>query len=77
MKRPIASAISTLVVLSAAGLVFYLYGLPMLSDGGVGCRYGRGTKLFGCSSSFGHFMPMLLAAVALLLAGIWNQFGRY
>lgn len=77
MKRPLAFTFSTLIVLLAAGLVFYFYGLPMLAEGGVSCRFGGGTKSLGCSTSFGTFITLLLAAVALLLVGIWNRFGRY
>lgn len=76
MKRPVAFVFSTLVVLSAAGLVFYSYGLPMLAETGIGCRFGGGTKSLGCSTSFGTFIALLSAAVALLIAGIWNRFGR-
>lgn len=77
MKRPLAFTFSSLIVLSVAGLVFYFYWLPMLADGGMGCRYGGGAKSLGCSTSFGTFATLLLASVALLLAGIWNRFGRY
>ena len=77
MKNPLAVTALSLLVLVGAGLAFYFYGLPMLGDNDIGCRYGGGTKSLGCSSSFGVFMTMLSAAVALLLAGIWNRFGRY
>lgn len=77
MKRPLAFVLSTLAVLSTAGLVFYFYGLPMLAESTMGCRFGGGTKSLGCSTSFGTFITLLSAAVALLIAGIWNGFGRY
>lgn len=77
MKYPIAFTISTLIILSFAGLVFYIYGLPMLADAGAECQYGTSTEVLGCSSPFDRFMTMLSTAVALALAGIWSLFGRY
>ncbi|WP_130618610.1 hypothetical protein [Dyella amyloliquefaciens] len=75
MRHPIVFGVLALVVLCAAGLVFYFYGLPMLADSSIHCRTdGSGLlgKTLGCSSSFGRFMDILFAAVALLLAGIWT-----
>ena len=76
MRFPIAFTISTLIILSFAGLVFYAYGLPMLADTSVDCPYGASTEVLSCSSSFGRFMTMLSTGVALALAGIWNLSGR-
>lgn len=76
MKYPIAFTISTLIVLSVAGIVFYVYGLPMLADTSVTCRYGPSAEVLGCSSTFGRFLKLLLTAVALTLVGIWNLFAR-
>jgi hypothetical protein len=77
MKNPIAFTVATLIVLLAAGLIFYFYGLPMLTASSMGCHYGGGTKSFGCSSSFGTFMTFLGGAVVIAIAAIWNRFGRY
>jgi hypothetical protein len=77
MRNPVAFAISTLLVLSAAGFVVFFYGLPMLRESVEGCHFGGGTRSFGCSTSFGTLMTFLFAGVALALAGIWNRFGRY
>lgn len=77
MKCPIAFTISTLIILSFAGLVFYVYGLPMLADTSVHCHYGASADVLGCSSPFDRFMTMLSTAVALAVAGIWSLFGRY
>ncbi|MBV8157383.1 MAG: hypothetical protein JO278_06985 [Dyella sp.] len=76
MKCPIAFTISTLIILSFAGLVFYFFGLPMLADTSVKCHYGANTEILSCSSSFGSFIKMLSTAVALALAGVWSLFGR-
>lgn len=77
MRRPMAFTVSTMVVLAFAGVIFYLYGLPMLTESSVGCRYGGSTKTLGCSTSFGTFMTFLGAGVALALAAMWNAFGKY
>ena len=77
MKNPVAFTIGMMVVLTLAGLTFYFYGLPMLSDTSVGCRYGGGIRSFGCSTSFGTFISYLGAAVALAAGGIWSKFGPY
>lgn len=77
MKYPIAFTISILVILSFAGLVFYVFGLPMLADTSVHCHYGASPEILSCSSPFDRFMTMLSTAVALALAGIWSLFGRY
>jgi hypothetical protein len=77
MKNPFAFTVSTLVVLLGASLIFYCYGLPMLTESSMGCRYGGGTKSLGCSTSFGTFMTFLGAAVALAIGVIWSRFGRH
>jgi hypothetical protein len=75
MKNPLAFTIWTLIVLLSAGVVVFLYGIPMLSEPAGICHYS-GTRSFGCSSSFGTFMTFLFAGVGLALGGIWTRFGR-
>ena len=79
MKNPWAFTILTLALLSVAALVFYCYGLPMLADNDVSCRYGGGGggKSLGCSSSLGTFLSILSGMVAICLVGIWDRFGPY
>jgi hypothetical protein len=75
MKNSAAFLGWTCVVLLAAGLITYFYGIPMLSEGANTCHYAR-TRSFGCSSPFGTFMTFLCAAVALAIGGLWSRFGR-
>ncbi|HTV85820.1 MAG TPA: hypothetical protein VME63_10450 [Dyella sp.] len=75
MKNPKAFYGLTITVLTVAGLLIAIYGVPMLSEQDSPCHYA-GTTSFGCSSSFGTFMTFLSAGVALAIGGIWTLFGR-
>ena len=74
MRHPLVFAILALMVLCAAGLALYFFGLPMLAENSISCRTGGGGlgKSLGCSSSFGKFAGTLAAVAVLLLVGIWN-----
>jgi hypothetical protein len=75
MRNPRAFYSLTLVVMIIAGLLTWLYGVPMLSEPVRPCHYA-GITSFGCSSPFGTFMGYLSMGVALAIGGIWTRFGR-
>lgn len=75
MKSPKAFLSWICVVLLVAGLVTYLYGVPMLSEGAKACHYAH-TRSFGCTTSFGTFMTFLCTGVALAVGWLWSRFGR-
>ena len=77
MKSPFVFIILTMIVLLSAGVIFCIYGLPMLTGSSIACHYGGGAKSFGCSTSFGTFMTYLGVALALAIGAIWSRFGRY
>ncbi|MEW5836646.1 MAG: hypothetical protein AB1832_16405 [Pseudomonadota bacterium] len=64
-------------VLLAAAVVTYRYGLPRLQAANESCRFGGGTRTFGCSSSFGSFMTWVALMSCLAIGAIWNKFGRW
>lgn len=73
LKNPIIFAILVIVVLLAAVIVTYVYGLPLL-QGSAECHVG--VRSFGCSSSFGFFMVWVVIVVGFAIGAIWTKFGR-
>jgi len=78
LKNPIIFTILVLAVLVTAGIVTYIYGLPLLQGHQLGCQGsgGGGLRAFGCSTSFGKFMAGVVVAVSLAIGAIWSKFGR-
>jgi hypothetical protein len=76
LKNPVIFMILVLAVLLAAGIVTYIYGLPLLQGSQVGCQIGGGIKSFGCSTSFGFFMVWVLIVVGFAIGAIWTKFGQ-
>jgi hypothetical protein len=76
LKNPVIFTILVFAVLLGAGIATYFYGLPLLQDAQLGCRFGGGTRTLGCSTSFGRFMTWVSLAVGLAIGAIWSKFGR-
>ena len=78
LKNPVIFTILVLAVLLGAGIVTYIYGLPLLQGPRLGCQDGSGGGLraFGCSTSFGTFVAGVAVVVSLAIGAIWSKFGR-
>jgi hypothetical protein len=76
LKNPVIFTVLVIVVLLAAAIVTYFYGVPLLQAAHMGCRFGGGTKTLGCSTSFGLFMTWVGFGVAVAIFAVWSKFGR-
>lgn len=67
--------LSTTLVLLIAGDISYKFVIPHLKVESMWCSSG-GLRNYGCSTSSGTFITILVAIVAVLIAILWNKYGE-
>lgn len=76
MRRPVPFVLCLLVILAAASVITYYFGMRLLHDTSITCKAGPG-KSVGCYTGLGAFGSALIMGVALAVGAAWSRFGRY
>lgn len=72
MKRPYFFGALVCVVLTVAVGIIYQFIFPLLSTSPISCSFGM--RMFGCSTSFGALVTLVVAGAAVFVIFLWSKF---